>query len=73
MSKEAPSERRGPNLVPLRTDESERLRLSQGLSSSGPFSGAIAVEVGEDFGGVAFGADDGPDDFDFPGFADEER
>jgi hypothetical protein len=26
----------------------------------------------EDFGGVAFGSDEGPDGFDFAGFADEE-
>jgi hypothetical protein len=30
-------------------------------------------EVFEDFGGVAFGFDGGPDGFDFAGFADEER
>ena len=30
-------------------------------------------EVVEDFGGVAFGFDGGPDGFDFAGFADEER
>ena len=30
-------------------------------------------EVVEDFGGVAFGFDGGPDGFDFAGLADEER
>lgn len=30
-------------------------------------------EVLEDFGGVAFGVDGGPDSFDLAGFADEER
>ena len=33
----------------------------------------VAGEVLEDFGGVAFGFDGGPDGFDFASFADEER
>lgn len=33
----------------------------------------VAGEVLQDFGGVAFGFDGGPDGFDFAGFADEER
>ena len=33
----------------------------------------MTCEVGEDFGGVAFGFDKGPEGFDFAGFSDEER
>jgi hypothetical protein len=43
------------------------------LRGSNPRSGLLFRDDLEDFGGVAFGSDNGPDFLDFAGFADEDR
>src|SRR5437899_828924 len=63
------SARRAPTIAPIKSDEVQGGLRSRQTTGRALFPGDDA----EDFGGVAFGSDEGPEFLNFSGFADEER